>query len=320
VIELSYVIPVRNDAERLARCLASIRGNSQNAIRSEIVVCDNGSTDQTQQVARDAGAVVLDLPGRRVSELRNTAVGFAKGRYLAFVDADHVIDEAWSETALRTFSDASVAAVGALYTSPAQGTWVQRAYGALRGTTRGQQTVDWLGSGNLAVRREAFEQVGGFDTTLEACEDVDFCKRLRAAGWRIVADERLRSLHLGDPPTLRALFRAERWRGRNNVRVSLRPPHRLADLPSLIIPFLVLAAIGTLLGSLILLLGGHSAGLPALGALAVLAGISVLKTLRAAARAGRMNPAVLVPLWAVVLTYEIARATALVSRARHHRP
>ena len=79
-------------------------------------------------------------------------------------------------------------------------------------------------SGNLAVKRTAFQAIGGFDAALEACEDVDFCQRLRRAGWRLVGDERLESVHLGDPPTLAALFRAERWRGRDNLRVSLRGP------------------------------------------------------------------------------------------------
>ena len=51
---------------------------------------------------------------------------------------------------------------------------------------RDQRDADWLGSGNLAVSRTAFELVGGFDTSLETCEDVDFCHRLRAKGQRVV--------------------------------------------------------------------------------------------------------------------------------------
>ena len=52
--------------------------------------------------------------------------------------------------------------------------------GVIRSTP---ERVTWLGSGNMAVRRSAFEEVGGFDTTLETCEDVDLCRKLRARGY-----------------------------------------------------------------------------------------------------------------------------------------
>lgn len=317
-MSLSFIVPVRNDARRLSRCLVSIIAAHGPHGRPEIIVCDNGSTDDTRQVAQRAGATVLELPGLRVSELRNSAARHATSDCLAFIDADHEIATGWIEAAKSVFRDSRVGAVGALYTSPPAGTRIQQAYGALRGETRGQHDVDWLGSGNLAVRRQAFEQVRGFDTSLEACEDVDLCKRLRGQGWRIVADERLKSIHLGDPPTLSALFRAERWRGRNNIKVSLRPPVHIADLPSLIIPILVLASLGLLAVSVGLAIAGKSLWLAAL-AVAMLGGVTILKTLRAGSRAGIRKPSAWLSLSGVVVTYEVARALALVSRAGHHR-
>ena len=83
--------------------------------------------------------------------------------------------------------------------APPDGTWVQRTYGYLRGGPRDQHDADWLGSGNLAVLRTAFELVGGFDTSLETGEDVDCCQRLRAAGLNRNSDSRLKSVHLARP-------------------------------------------------------------------------------------------------------------------------
>jgi GT2 family glycosyltransferase len=60
---------------------------------------------------------------------------------------------------------------------------------ALRGRHQGCAIVEWLGAGNMAVEAAAFHDVGGFDARLQTCEDVDLCKRLRAAGRLIVADE-----------------------------------------------------------------------------------------------------------------------------------
>lgn len=315
---LSFVVPVKDDAVRLGRCLESIHANElSDAI--EIVVADNGSRDSSPEVAKRAGARVLSLPGLTVAELRNRGAAAASASLLAFVDADHEITRTWARDAIELLGTDRVAAAGALYLPPPRGTWVQQLYGALRGTTVGQHDVAWLGSGNLAVRREAFDAIGGFDVSLVACEDVDFCQRLRAAGWRIVGDERLESIHLGDPPTLAALFRAERWRGRDNLRVSLRGPLSIRDLPSVLIP----------VGDLLLLLGAVTAGIAApfvrdvwavaAVSLAAIAVLSVLRAVRIAARAGLRRPIELVRAVVVAVVYDAGRALALFTPAPHHR-
>jgi GT2 family glycosyltransferase len=135
-----------------------------------------------------------------------------------------------------------VGAVGAPYEAPRDGTWVQRTYDLLRRRRTGLHEVEWLGSGNLAVWRRSFDAIGGFDTTLQTCEDVDFCRRLRSDGTRILESGRLRSVHLGDPSTVSELFRGELWRGRDNLRASLRGTVRLRELPSIIVPVVHLVA------------------------------------------------------------------------------
>src|SRR5262245_55400306 len=212
---VSFIIPVRDDAFSLARCLSSIRKNGYPRDRLEFIVADNGSTDRSAEVARTHGARVLPLPGMRVPGLRNRAAAAARGDVLAFVDADHEISPDWIASAVDLLRDQRVAAVGALCSAPPGGTRIQRLYGLMRGRTSGRRDTSWLGSGNLAVRRTAFEKLGGFDESLDTCEDVELCQRLRAVGWRIVADERLGSVHAGDPKTLRELFVSERWRGRD---------------------------------------------------------------------------------------------------------
>src|SRR5262245_48214274 len=180
---VTFIIPVKNDAQRLQRCLASLAANP--GVWPEVIVVDNGSTDESAAVARAAGARVLSVPYKRVGQLRNDAAAIARGALLAFVDADHELTTTWIAAALDVMKPVDVGAAGALYVAPDGGTWVQGTYGALRGRTVGHADVRWLGSGNLIVRREAFEAIGGFDETLESCEDVDFCQRLRNAGWRL---------------------------------------------------------------------------------------------------------------------------------------
>jgi glycosyltransferase involved in cell wall biosynthesis len=317
VSSISVIIPVRNDGRRLANCLQSIRSGEPADV--EVIVVDNGSIDDSVQVAKSARARVLELPGRRVSELRNEAAAMASAPILAFVDADHELGDGWVEAALQIMADADIAAAGALYEAPVSGTWVQHLYGALRGRTSGHSPARWLGSGNMVVRAQVFRDVGGFDTRLVACEDVDFCQRLRVNGGKIVADDRLRSVHLGDPPTLRDLFRAERWRGRDNLRVSLRGPLSLRDVPSVVAPFVMLLALAVVVGAVI----STAAGGPAPWLLWVIpAGavfILLARTARIVGNLPNKGPETVARALAVSSVYEIARAAALVTRAPHHR-
>ena len=311
---VSFVIPVREDPLRLAQCLDSIRANAD-ARPLEIIVADNGSRDATPDVARSAGATVLSLPALSVAQLRNAGARAARSPILAFVDADHVVAPGWLASALETLAATSAAAVGAPYLPPAEASWVQRAYNRFRQHVPGVHEVEWLGSGNLVVRREAFQAVGGFDESLETCEDVDLCNRLRMAGHRLLSDDRLRSAHLGDPATVRALFASELWRGRDNITVTLRGPLTLRAMPSLVIPIVNLA----MLASVVV---GFAAS-PWLGAWPPALASAVI-FLTVGVRVARMriedreNPIVaLAQNLAVALVYEAGRALALVVRATH---
>jgi len=312
---VSVIIPVRNDARRLGRCLASVRASRYPAERIEILVADNGSVDDSMQVARDAGAFVLRFPDIRVSEVRNQAARAARGEILVFVDADHELDCAWIQIAVESLRQSGAGAIGAEYYAPGDGTWVQKMYDCFRSRTPGLHQVEWLGSGSLAVWSGVFKKVGGFDSTLETCEDVDFCQRLRRDNHRLLSDGRLRSVHMGDPATLRALFFGELWRGRDNLRVSLRGPFTLRALPSLVIPIaglacMILAAAGLLTVSM----GGWWLVPVAAAAIAALA---TLRAARMLTRANSTGLATVPRAFAVALVYEVARALALVVRTPH---
>jgi glycosyltransferase involved in cell wall biosynthesis len=311
---VSIIVPVRDDAERLRRCLASIRANDY-AGSVEIIVLDNGSRDHSVEVAREAGARVLLVPGARVAALRNTGAQHAAGSILAFIDADHAINSRWISAAAEGITQDGVAAVGAPYLPPPNANWVQRAYDRLRPHRRGVCEVEWLGSGNLAVRTNAFMEVGGFDTSLEACEDVDLCNRLRAARHRIVSDERMYSIHFGDPSTLRALFVGELWRGRGNLRTTLRGPLTPHSLPSLVIPVLNLMFLATIVCGAVMApwLGPRIA---VYGALPVVL-LSVGRAARMTFGAGRFALRDLRANFAIALVYDVARALALVFRTTH---
>jgi len=310
------VIPVRNDAARLRDCLNSIHASAQ-CSEIEILVVDNGSTDNSVEVARKGDATVLSLPGLRVSALRNRGAAAASGDLLAFIDSDHEIGRGWVSSAFQSLEDGSVAAAGALCYPPRNPTWVQRIYDGLRDHRAGRRDVNWLGSGNLVVRRDAFVAVGGFDQELEVCEDVDLCQKLRAAGYRLVSNPRLESIHNGDPRSLSALFAGELWRGRDNLKVTLRGPLTWSELPSLVIPIVNLVLASTAIVAT--LIAGRTGLMVVTTTVVVFSAFALLRALRIFSRLGTRNPLDLLRSWVVAAVYDAARALALVVRVPHRR-
>jgi glycosyltransferase involved in cell wall biosynthesis len=316
---LSFVIPVRNDAMRLRQCLESILADPYPSERREIIVVDNGSSDRSVEVARQCGAEVLELPGLTVAELRNRGAAAARGDLLAFVDADNELAPGWTQAAASALSGVQAAAVGDQYHAPRDGTWVQIAYDALRQHADCARHVLWLGSGNVAVLASVFRDVGGFDTALVTCEDVDLCQRLRKRGLPILADPRMYSVHHGDPSTLRRLFFGELWRGRDNLRVSLRGALSWREIPSSAIPIVQLACLAGIVSGAMWSLRSRWALAAAGVAGAILLALTGLRAIRMAMNA---RPR---PWWrfgaycCVALVYDVTRALALVMHRGHHR-
>lgn len=310
---VSFVIPVRNDVQRLRRCLSSITANDYRRELIEIIVVDNESSDGSGRAAREYGAIVLTVSGSCVAELRNRGARAAMGSIIAFADSDHEIDRGWIESAVDVLSSPFVAATGSAYWTDPKANWVQQQYDRLRVRPDTRQDVEWIGSGNFAVKRFLFERVGGFNATLTACEDVDLCNRLRLGGHRIVADPALRSVHFGDPATLKALFFGELWRGRDNLKVTFSGPRTFRHLRSAIVPVAELVALGAaalavLTGHPLLALGGC---LIALLPAAVRAAFMLRRqTHRARAMAAAQA-------LAVAVVFDLARAFALLARGSH---
>ncbi len=92
-VELTIVMPCLNEAETLEKCIVKARAYIQRAgIEGEIVIGDNGSTDGSQEIARKAGARVVDVPRRGYGAAIMGAVEAAKGKYVIMGDSDDSYD------------------------------------------------------------------------------------------------------------------------------------------------------------------------------------------------------------------------------------
>jgi hypothetical protein len=88
-LELSVVLPCLDEAETLETCVRkALRSMADLGVRGEVVVADNGSTDGSQQIARDAGARVVDVPVRGYGAALRAGIAAARGQFVIMADAD----------------------------------------------------------------------------------------------------------------------------------------------------------------------------------------------------------------------------------------
>lgn len=217
-VDLSVVILNWNARDYLVEALRSIQSQEwRRAI--EIIVVDNFSQfdDSVEVLRRDFPDVTLIAHGENIGFARGNNLGFqqARGRYILFLNPDTIVHDGALDI-LTDWMDAhpDVGACGpkllntdgSLQPScrafPSVGAgffrntflgrlfpnnpWT-RAY-LMEGFTHDREAdVDWLSGSALLVRREAFEQVGGWDGDyFMYCEDVDLCFKLQEADWRRV--------------------------------------------------------------------------------------------------------------------------------------
>ena len=109
---VSVIVPVRNEEKNIENCLKALSKLDYPKDRYEIIVSDGCSTDGTQEIARRYGARVLHNEGRSRATGVNVGVEHSSGDYIAFTDADCVVDRSWLLNSLNYFEDDEVAGVG----------------------------------------------------------------------------------------------------------------------------------------------------------------------------------------------------------------
>ncbi|WP_224957140.1 glycosyltransferase [Geomonas subterranea] len=233
----SVIIPARNERKNIGRCLDSMLALRWRRDDYEVLVIDNGSSDDTVEIARSKGAQVLVQPGVTVAALRNLGARRSRGEILVFIDADCTVAPDWLEAASRYLERDDVVCFGSPPVVPPDATWVQRAWFRVRRKKREVGETQWLESMNMFLRREAFAGCGGFDERLVTCEDYDICIRLGRAG-KIMNDERIVAVHHGEAATLAHFFRKERWRGASNLAGMRLHGVSRREVPSLLAPVL----------------------------------------------------------------------------------
>jgi glycosyltransferase involved in cell wall biosynthesis len=182
-MKLSIIIPAYNEEKWLPATLRQIHAGREillsAGVSSEIIVCDNNSTDATAQLAREGGAVVVAEPINQIGRARNTGASVATGEWLLFLDADSLPSRELLLDLAATLNQSNILGGGA--TLQQDGNFILFGIALRFWNTWSRLSKEAAGS-FLFCRREAFAAIGGFDPKFYAGEEIDFCRRLRRWG------------------------------------------------------------------------------------------------------------------------------------------
>lgn len=184
---VGFVVIGRNEGPRLERCLRSAL-----SVSDRVVYADSASTDGSVRTAKELGVTVVELPADgRLTAARGRNAGYKELRerfpeceLVQFLDGDCVLQSQWMPQAvgfLRSQPDVAVVCGRRFEAHPDASI-----YNALCD----QEWDTAIGEaqecgGDALVRCSAFDQVGGYNSALQAGEEPEMTARMRAAGWRI---------------------------------------------------------------------------------------------------------------------------------------
>lgn len=215
---LSVVVPAHQGESVLPQVLAALRASDLPRERWELIVVDDASSDATARIAAAMADRVISLPGRPHGPgyARNRGVEACRGEWIAFVDADVVVHPDTLRRLVEVAESAGGvdAVFGAYDDAPPAPQFISQYRNLLHRYTHqvgaGEAETFWAGCG--AVRRQAFQSVGGFDEVRyprPQIEDIELGYRIRDRGGRILLCPEIEGAHL------------KQWTWRGAVRTDL---------------------------------------------------------------------------------------------------
>ena len=179
-MKISIIVPAFNEEKLIDRSLERIKAAtgafSELEWESEIIVCDNNSTDRTAKMARTTGAKVVFEPVNQISRARNRGASAATGDWLIFVDADSFPSlELFAEVGQVIQRGKSIGGGVVVEMDQANGwgkalTCIWNLVSRIKG---------WAAGSFVFCEATAFRELGGFSQELFAAEEIDFSLRLK---------------------------------------------------------------------------------------------------------------------------------------------
>ncbi|MFO8057250.1 MAG: glycosyltransferase [bacterium] len=195
---VSVIIPAYNEAETLPELISSLRGQDYPPDKIEILIVDNNSTDNTEEIIRGQGLTYLceKTPSNSYAA-RNRGIENSNGEVLAFTDGDCRVDREWIKQGVKCLreNDADMAAGHSVYEVPEKsisGRYSRSSFGRQKLMV---ESIGGCATNNLFMTRKVVEKMGGFDQRFNYGGDTHYTSRASANGFRMVYCPNTRIYH-----------------------------------------------------------------------------------------------------------------------------
>lgn len=202
---ISVIIPAKDAAKTLGECLHALLHQEGMKLDHdyEVIVVDDGSTDDTVEIAEQYAVRVIRQTNRGPAAARNAGARIARGTLLAFTDADCAPSPSWLRDLTQPLNNPEVVGVKGVYRtrqSAMVARFVQLEYEYKYGRMLNQTSIDFIDTYSAAYRNEVFIQNGGFDESFRvpSVEDQEFSFRLARKGYQMVFEPSAVVFHYHD--------------------------------------------------------------------------------------------------------------------------
>ena len=180
-MKISIIVPAFNEEQFLGKTLAQIKAAAgalaNTGWETELIVCDNNSTDRTAEIARAAGANVVFEPVNQISRARNSGAAAATGDWLVFVDADsHPSAGVFADMAKEIQSGNCIAGGSTFHWDQKQNFIIELLMPVVNVGFRWRRMLCGV---FIFIETAAFRKLGGFSHEAFAGEELEFSQRLK---------------------------------------------------------------------------------------------------------------------------------------------
>lgn len=188
----SIIIPAYNSAKTITRCLAGVL--EQDYDNLEIIIIDDGSTDETVRLVSEFPSVklILNKENKGPSRARNIGIGKSTGEIIILLDSDSYIENKfWVKQLIKAHSLYNNCLIGGGIQGVGKGFWgkAENYFWITNLPKAGQErpfAISHLVTNNLSFKRDIFNAIGGFDESIRSGEDIVFCQEAEKSGFKLI--------------------------------------------------------------------------------------------------------------------------------------
>ena len=188
--KITVIIPAYNSGNTILQTINAIKNQENLNEPPEIIVVNDGSTDNTLQVLeKTENIITISQKNSGPATARNTGAKIAKGDILIFTDSDTIPHKDWLYNLSKPFQNQNIAAATGTYSIENKESKLAQLIQEEIGYKHSKYNdyVAFGGTYNLAIKKEVFDTIGGFNEGYKNAsgEDVDICYKILKQGYQI---------------------------------------------------------------------------------------------------------------------------------------